>query len=785
MESVRVRTACVAGVVSLVIAFGGTTARSQDCIDDGLIAWWTLDEEDIDGDMVIDIIGGNDGTISGVLDPTDGWCNGALYFDGTGSYVQLPAVGSFPQCTLECWAMTETLAPAYQGIVSTGDWAAGYIHFKFEASQIQIHKSDGVKITYPATAGEWYHIVYTIDTTLNEMKLYVNGEFIVSGTSGATAQNWNSLRIGSEYDGRYLTGVVDEVRLYERVLDEDEIREQFEMSEACLCKGCEPKACPCSVRAGWVGDAILVTWNPNQQPADSVDIVRNGTPIADDIPFSPPSYRDTTAEPGLLTYELTFSAPEVTCPVRSATYNACITDFAIAGCDPSGVTLTWTNNFVYAGIEVRRDDELLAALPGDATTYVDEDPPVGPWMYSVVPSTGSCDRATVEIEIFPEDDVPPWTSYDIGVTLCGGITMVDEDAYDLHGGGADIWGTADGFRFAHQEMEGDFEIVARIDDIVNTNAWAKAGLMARANDDPGSPYAFIFLTPYPGGNGFDFQYRATAAADALQIGQTGDGTFAFPYYLRLSRICGTFIGATSIDGVEWTDHGSQTIAMPDPILVGMALTSHDVGAVSTAEFREVAITSIDPCPTDISCALDAGTGAVTVTWSNPPGYTYARVRMYRRDPAGVESRIDSVTGSPEEYVDLKAKDLEPGTYAYRIGPVVGASECTGCLRSAEITLGAGALFHRGDVDGNGILTIGDAVTLLNYQFASGIVPPCIDACDMDDDEILTIGDAVWLLNYQFASGVPPLPPGPPPNPCGPDPAGDALDCAAYPPAACQ
>ncbi|MBN1421366.1 MAG: LamG domain-containing protein [Planctomycetes bacterium] len=33
------------------------------------------------------------------------------------------------------------------------------------------------------------------------------------------------------------------------------------------------------------------------------------------------------------------------------------------------------------------------------------------------------------------------------------------------------------------------------------------------------------------------------------------------------------------------------------------------------------------------------------------------------------------------------------------------------------------LFRRGDVDANGILTIGDAVTLLNYQFADGPAPP--------------------------------------------------------------
>ncbi|MBN1421241.1 MAG: hypothetical protein JXP34_20880 [Planctomycetes bacterium] len=93
--------------------------------------------------------------------------------------------------------------------------------------------------------------------------------------------------------------------------------------------------------------------------------------------------------------------------------------------------------------------------------------------------------------------------------------------------------------------------------------------------------------------------------------------------------------------------------------------------------------------------------------------------------------------------------------------------------------GPGPRFIRGDVNADGLMTIGDPIALLNYQFASGAEPPCLDAGDIDDNGVFTIGDAVTLLNYQFASGIPPAPPGP--FACGVDPTDDALGCASFEP----
>ncbi|MBN1422318.1 MAG: NPCBM/NEW2 domain-containing protein [Planctomycetes bacterium] len=115
--------------------------------------------------------------------------------------------------------------------------------------------------------------------------------------------------------------------------------------------------------------------------------------------------------------------------------------------------------------------------------------------------------------------------------------------------------------------------------------------------------------------------------------------------------------------------------------------------------------------------------------------------------------------------------------------VFGNAFITGCDITDPASCGgpSGPEFRRGDIGvaPDGILTIGDAVFLLNYMFASGPAPSCLDAADIDDTGDFTIGDAVWLLNYQFVSGKEPLPPF---TACGPDPTpNDPLDCVSFPP----
>ncbi len=61
----------------------------------------------------------------------------------------------------------------------------------------------------------------------------------------------------------------------------------------------------------------------------------------------------------------------------------------------------------------------------------------------------------------------------------------------------------------------------------------------------------------------------------------------------------------------------------------------------------------------------------------------------------------------------------------------------------------------GDMDGSGVVNIGDVVILLNYIFAGGPAPLDSGGGDVNCDGRPTISDAVYMINYIFVSGPAP------------------------------
>ena len=61
----------------------------------------------------------------------------------------------------------------------------------------------------------------------------------------------------------------------------------------------------------------------------------------------------------------------------------------------------------------------------------------------------------------------------------------------------------------------------------------------------------------------------------------------------------------------------------------------------------------------------------------------------------------------------------------------------------------------GDADGSGIISISDAVHLINYVFNGGPAPDPLPSGDVDCSGSITISDAVYLINYVFAGGAAP------------------------------
>jgi hypothetical protein len=164
--------------------------------------------------------------------------------------------------------------------------------------------------------------------------------------------------------------------------------------------------------------------------------------------------------------------------------------------------------------------------------------------------------------------------------------------FTMSASGTDVWNNGDQFRFAYKSLNGDGSIVARVDSIVNTNVWAKGGVMIRQSIDPGSTHAFMPITAggSGAGNGASFQRRLTAAGASTNDDNAAPAVAA-PYWVKVERKGNSFTGSISADGKTWKQLGTaQTITMTNPVLIGLAVTSHDAALTTTAEISNVSTT---------------------------------------------------------------------------------------------------------------------------------------------------------------------------------------------------
>jgi hypothetical protein len=198
--------------------------------------------------------------------------------------------------------------------------------------------------------------------------------------------------------------------------------------------------------------------------------------------------------------------------------------------------------------------------------------------------------------------------------------------YTMTGSGADIWAIggveADEFHYAFKTLSGTGSIVARVESVGNTNAWAKAGVMIRETLDPESAHAMMVVTP---GSGVSFQRRP--GRSATSVADTTAGITA-PYWVKIERdLAGNFSAYSSADGVSWQKLGaSEPIQMATNVYIGLAVTAHNAAATCEAVFTNV---------TTIGNVSDQWADQDIGIESNDPEPLYVAVSNSTNDPAVV------------------------------------------------------------------------------------------------------------------------------------------------------
>src|SRR3989338_8530204 len=240
---------CIVSALALIIVLGWSPLsaatrkvvnqlRLASALNDGLVGYWSFDGSDMNwGNSSVeatDVSGqGRNGDVTnfGQSSVVAGIAGQALRFDGVDDYVELGDNFTGIVTTTGTYSMSVWLRAGditlYKGIVNISPGASSSDRNGISISEgaLQGGYYNGVSYvgnSQSIAANTWYHVVLV--NTAGTVTFYINGASVTGGSAGTLNQN---NRIGHNTSG-YFTGLIDEVRLYNRALSAAEVKELYE-----------------------------------------------------------------------------------------------------------------------------------------------------------------------------------------------------------------------------------------------------------------------------------------------------------------------------------------------------------------------------------------------------------------------------------------------------------------------------------------------------------------------------------------------------------------------------
>ena len=208
-------------IILLTTALCGITSA-------GLVGHWAFDETT--GTTAKDSSGlGNDGTVTGTAKWVPGKLGGAFEFDGE-TYINCgnkPSLNIRDQITISFWFKVEAFQNSWEAFLAKGDgsYRASRSNGTGNATHMGISGGNYFDAVTIVTDNQWHHYTGTYDGT--DAKIYIDGKLDAARTySGQIGDSSSySLFIGenSQTTGRRLHGLMDEVRIYDKAVNEQQL----------------------------------------------------------------------------------------------------------------------------------------------------------------------------------------------------------------------------------------------------------------------------------------------------------------------------------------------------------------------------------------------------------------------------------------------------------------------------------------------------------------------------------------------------------------------------------
>ena len=228
-------TVCL--LILLTMLFGAVTGHAQIDITTGLVAHYPFDgnADDASGN-------GNHGTVMGAVLTTDGLGreNSAYEFNGVDSYITVPnsATISSPEAELTIVALVNSYGDSKVGspfgpILMKSDSGTNAFQYRFAvgsgAAGFMVSVNNWNNNAYAAkdiALNKWHALAATMSG--NTARLYFNGRLVETvAIAGPIVLDGRPLEIGRDTPGliEYFYGKIDDIRIYNRELTLEEVRE--------------------------------------------------------------------------------------------------------------------------------------------------------------------------------------------------------------------------------------------------------------------------------------------------------------------------------------------------------------------------------------------------------------------------------------------------------------------------------------------------------------------------------------------------------------------------------
>jgi hypothetical protein len=590
-----------------------------------LVGFWSLDENS--GSHAVDWSGhDNHGDFVGEPLWVDGYDGGGLELDGNswvdcGTSDTLQIAGPI---TIACWVKPAALGgdQGFTGlngsyVFKVSDFDDSADHLRFTTPGVLDHDAYNAVLNN----SEWQHVAVTFEPNqTGGAVFYINGDEADRLDASVMNEGLGPFLIGNNQFDEYYAGLIDDVRVYNKILTAEEIAEAMRGD---LLIAWSPS--PVNGSTPGVDEALPLSFSPGDMAAqhdvyfgtDRDAVAKADTTTADiyrgrqnGTSYAPPEGVELGGGPyywRIDEYDTDGTVSKGKIWKFTVRDYILIDDFEDYDAEDNQIWFDWHDGLGYGSIG---SDSYFAgngtgAAVGNETTasYTEETIVHGgnqsmPLVYDNN-KQGYAYYSEVEHTLTDQRD---WTKQGVGElsiwfqgrpASVGSFIEGPTGTYTMTGSGTDIWdvsgigaGFHDEFHFAYKTLSGPGSIVAKVQSIEITNGSAKAGVMIRETLDADSVHAMMVVTP---AEGVSFQRRNVTGDTSAADTTTG---ITAPYWVKLERdVVGNFVAYHSMDGSMWVLQGTpDNISMVKNVYIGLAVTSTDPTLTCRAVFSNVTIT---------------------------------------------------------------------------------------------------------------------------------------------------------------------------------------------------